>query len=1200
MAAIKLEKKQERIVTTLEGPLFVSAGAGSGKTFTLTQRVLHALRPGSKPRAQWADPQVPEAFLDSIDQVLAITFTTKAAEELKERIRAALVAEGMEREAAKVDSAWISTIHGMCSRIIRAHALDLGIDPAFTVIDDAEDLRRLAVEHVLRGVAAEEAQGEGAFRELVEAFALEGTGSSRALDSLMAILTAVLGKASSSVKGMDAFEQVPPSASPRELYDAYDEIAGAPSYANAEAAAGAMAALNGYLASERTLSDLRALADGCPKLSKRGRGMGKDEKAAVERANAARTAFLANAYLGARADALDELMPLARRVQAEYDALKAARSVLDNDDLLTRAYDALRRNPGVRAEFSGKFKMIMVDEFQDTAQQQVELVRLLCSPDGHELCTVGDAQQSIYRFRGADVSVFRNKKREVEHAGTVCDLDVNYRSHADILSFADRIFEGGASNRLGRDFLHLESCGEDRRRGARVLACADTSRRQAILAVGGSSDDRAACKAAAIAERFQRLRDTEGFSPSDMVILMTKLTKADAYADALRARGIPCIVSGGTSVFRRAPEVGVIRSLLAFLANPDDGDLGLKPLLASPMFGLGAQELLALATQFDGELGIADSRSLTGDTFLSGTLMEAFGELPVLARARDVLARALARVGRDPMPAIVRDAVNESGWLYRLQRGGATERAQAANILKALAIVDAESSGQEFAPRLVARAFAAHIDRVKESPAALNGASEDAVRIMTVHASKGLEFPVVAVAECDGVRPSADRFQTVDRGPRMLWTAFPNRFELASDKELLEAPDLDDEREGDVPGSAAEAFAYMRRESAGLDYEEAARLLYVALTRAREVAILAMGARFGTELLPGHASSLVGEVLARILPADEGNGGLPDLGPDHLDFPDAHAGDFQLMLLDDLKFPGGRAKISRAYGACDYPAAREGGGCEPGAAAVREEDGCAGERSFPLVTPADISYRVEAAPREARDAYSYTSLAAALHAEGEDRAPSAAGADDAGAEAELAARQPGDGLGAVAPDGRHDPSVGTDDGDPTALGSAFHAAAQWMVEMGCDAVPSERLDALCRVWSCTQTQRIRLEEALDRWRHSAIRAEALAWPSVRAEVPFFTHGSEALFAHGAYAEGAIDLLCTDPDDKSRALVIDYKTGGHADEDPGRLREKHRLQAGVYADVLHKAGYGSVSLRFVRVEQDDRDHPGQPQVVSYEL
>ena len=117
--------------------------------------------PGSKPRDEWADPAVPEPFLDGIDQVLAITFTEKAAAELKERIRAGLIAEGMETEAERADGAWISTIHGMCARIIRAHALDLGVDPGFSVAEYADDLKRRAAEHVLRRVSAEDAQGSG-------------------------------------------------------------------------------------------------------------------------------------------------------------------------------------------------------------------------------------------------------------------------------------------------------------------------------------------------------------------------------------------------------------------------------------------------------------------------------------------------------------------------------------------------------------------------------------------------------------------------------------------------------------------------------------------------------------------------------------------------------------------------------------------------------------------------------------------------------------------------------------------------------------------------------------------------------------------------------------------------------------------------------------------------------------------------------
>lgn len=1197
MVAIKLDAKQERIVKTLEGPLFVSAGAGSGKTFTLTQRIMYALRPGSKPQGQWADPQVPEPFLDSIDQVLAITFTEKAAEELKERIRAALIDEGMDAEAAKVDNAWISTIHGMCSRIIRAHALDLGLDPAFGVAEYAEDLKRAAVEHVLRRAIAEDATGAGAYDDLLAAFALENESGSYSARSLMAILFKVLSAASASVGGLGAFCQVRPAPSHVALMEAYREIALAPSYANAEAAQRALDALDAYVGSARDMEALRTCFASCDALSLRGRGMGKDEKAAVAEVRRERTLFFAESYLGMKGDALSQLMDLAADVQAEYEALKAEKSLLDNDDLLTRAYDALKDNPLVRAEFAGKFKMVMVDEFQDTAQQQVELVRLLCGADGRELCTVGDAQQSIYRFRGADVSVFRRKKKEVERSGqgVSCSLDVNFRSHADILAYADKIFEGGEGNPLGRDFLHLDSCGEATRKGARALVDPTTARRQAVLVAGGSSQERAQHKARAIAERFARLRAREGFAPGDMVILMKRLTDADVYARAVRAAGMPCVVAGGTSVFRQAPEVGAITALLAFLANPDDGQKGLMPLLTSPMFCLGATELLALATHIDPQAGIVDSRTLTGQVFLSGEIMEKFGELPLLTRAREVLGRAVRRVGNDRVADIVRDVVNESGWLFRLERSGqAQDRAVAANVLKALDIVERESAGRAFAPRLVARAYESHIAHIKESPAALNGADEDAVRIMTVHASKGLEFPVVAVAECDGISNDGDALQAVEREGRTYWSALPNRFALADDADMLTVPELDEDNvTHEVPERAAEAFAYMKRENRLLDYEEAARLLYVAITRAREVAILAFGVRFATELVPEHPTSLVGEVLSRILPVDQGNDGLPDLGAGRLDFSDSKEGDFQLIALSELNYPAKKG-VHRTYSIEEFgpDAGVDANGAAPEGSGLSAGGEGAGSRHVAIVTPAAVDYRLVPAERMPRASYSYSSISRELHAEAEDR--------------DVAVGTP-QGEGSDAADsGSHERSSSQaahagDATDATNLGSVVHDACQWMIETGSDEVPVERVDALCRYWGCTSEQRVRIDAAIDRWRGSKVRAEALRWPCVRAEVPFYSRGMEELGDRfGAYAEGAIDLLCTDPSDSGHALVIDYKTGGHADETPEQLREKHALQARVYADVLHKQGYGHVTLKFVRVEQPDPTDPTQPQVVTYNL
>ena len=136
---------QREVVQTLDEPVMVAAGAGSGKTFTLTQRIVGALLPG----ADGARP-----YLDSMDQVLAITFTKKAAAELRSRIKGLLLKEGLREQAHAVDDAWVSTIHGMASRILREHALEIGLDPAFEVISESLsiELREQAVDEVVREV----------------------------------------------------------------------------------------------------------------------------------------------------------------------------------------------------------------------------------------------------------------------------------------------------------------------------------------------------------------------------------------------------------------------------------------------------------------------------------------------------------------------------------------------------------------------------------------------------------------------------------------------------------------------------------------------------------------------------------------------------------------------------------------------------------------------------------------------------------------------------------------------------------------------------------------------------------------------------------------------------------------------------------------------------------------------------------------
>ncbi|MDB1817904.1 UvrD-helicase domain-containing protein [Collinsella aerofaciens] len=1204
-----LMPQQLQIVKTLDRPLFVSAGAGSGKTFTLTRRIVYALSPESGP------------FVEHLDQVLAITFTKDAAAEIRDRVRRALIEEGMDEEALTVDDAWISTIHGMCSRILRTHALELGIDPEFTVLTDTDELMDQAVEHVLGRATAPDAAPElaASLKALYAWYPMAGEGGPFGAGTTIKGLVRDLLELSSQLPGsMDDVCVARGQADTSALADAYRAALGA-SKAATEKAQMALDAIDAFEASGKTMADAARLMMSCtmPRASKAF----PKEQVELLKAEAA-DAFI-NIVLACGGPALDALVGLARSVEAEYRALKAAQSALDNNDLLRMAYEALRDYPAIREAYEGRFKMVMIDEFQDTDQMQVDLIRYLTGAGERALCTVGDAQQSIYRFRGAEVEVFRRQERKVDASGTaeaaavagaaadvpageLVKLVRNFRSHDEVLRYVARVFDGDDGG-LMQGFLDLEASD-----GRKDTLVADASRRQALFVAGGSTQERTQAKARAIAERFRALADA-GQPQGGMVLLLGRMTNADVYAQAFRDQGLDCVIAGG-SVFAQAAEVQTVRALVCALANPADTAQGLMPLLASPMFALGAQEFLALATKLDSETGETSRRNIDAG-IMSDFDVPGLQDLPLVTRAREVLRYALRRVGRDSFAAIARDVVNASGWFVRLAQRGPEGKAIAANVLKALdAVVEAEA---EFgnSPRSIALAF----DRFlagKEAPGALNEEGDGAVRIMTVHASKGLEYPVVAVAECFGVRKSSGAAQMgrVDGGAQVV--ALPARFDgvKLADGTFIKGDDvkkqfehafkgkgtslwLSPELMEDVcaTGSPAEAFVRLRNDDLRLSLEERARLLYVAMTRARELVILAMdaGVSRGKVCAPTFdaETDLTYEVLRRILPTDSLD--MPQLDSDRLVFDNSKPGDYELISLADFTFGEQAFEANASLDAegrlvrGDVDVADNAAHSTVPGPADPEPD------SFELVYPQAVGVRMGTCPFPARDSYSYSSIAAALHAETEDRAAEArVPMDESGDDAESDGSEMADAdVAAVEPAG-----------NPMALGSAFHAACQWLIEMGADALPAERADALARLWCLTPERRERFDVALDRWLKSAVRAELLAWPCVRAEVPFFSLGceDEDIARYGAYAEGAIDALATDPADPSRALVIDYKTGGTPDETPDQLLEKHALQARVYADVLHKAGFEAVTVKFVRVEQVDPANPCEPQVVTYSL
>ena len=1114
-----LNDSQRTIATTLDDPLFVEAGAGSGKTFTLTRRVAWALSEGSG-----ADGK---AFLSSLDQVLVITFTNAAAQEIKERVRATLRAAGMRDAALAVDSAWISTIHGMCGRILRRNALDLGLDPEFGVCGThrEDELVEQAVEQVVG--AARRSAGAGS----PEARAFEDLTYGGVVLRVLALVQV----AHSCANGFDDLRFGSGGHIARQMADltrSYEALASAKLTASAQnAVLPSLEALHAFAElapGERTVARAAEALESCK--------MPRSSKAIADVLGDAK-AELAHTRVLVALEQVHEFTPflldLAQRTDACYDELKRSLSLLDNDDLVTLALRAVQQNESVARRYAGRFKLVMVDEFQDTDTKQLKLISLLAGGDGSEdprhLATVGDAQQSIYRFRGADVAVFNERGTRVDEAGHV-RLDVNYRSAPDVLSFVDKVC-GGVHGVL-RGFMHLDPSptrkdGYHARSLPRICVEVASSRGR----VGGR---RVEVLAQQVADRLAWYRNA-GESAGDMALLLGSTTHADLYIDALRNRGLECVVTGG-STFTKAPEVGVMLALLRTLANPHDTQSGLFPLLSSDMFELDANDFLQLGSRRQQRLDAPTKRTI--DRGLES--LELYGDARPSARlqhAHDVLMAALASVATKPVADVCMDVLRDSGWLSRLEAQGAEGAAREANVLAAVRYIRDLTDELGLGPSRAAAEFAHWLEVSKVPPASLAGAERDTVRVMTIHASKGLEYPVVAVAECWN-NPRRDSG---------VWSA------AAGDgaKSVVITPGgtkVDDMTEDTLSDDLASLAYDICARNADDDGQEKARLLYVALTRAREALVLAMSVATSKS---GISSELAEGVTRALFEGDLPE--LPPAGQCMVDYGGTEPALVRHVALtreknDPIVIDDGGAMASLF--ADDKVGSAEGLSDEPREVALypMEAVGCLTARTL----------------RAREDVFSYSSALAGLES---------SDSNVRGRQPKLPPREERDAQAAGEP-------LASDEDKATNLGSAFHMIAQTMVQTGADPSP-ERVEALCRRWNLSARQRVRLDAALERWRTSELRKEALSWNVVRAEVPFFAPSGGS--PHGAYAEGAIDLLCTTSTAcEGPALVVDYKTGD-VGLGPEQVHARHAAQAELYASVLLSLGFSRVECAFFAVE-----------------
>ena len=1162
MADTRYTPGQEKTIKTLDKPLFVAAGAGSGKTFTLTQRIVWALKEGSG-----ADRK---PYLNSLDQALIITFTNAAATEIKERVREALEKEGLHSAALQVDDAWISTIHGMCSRILKIHALDLNLDPEFEIIDDMtrNQLVNISIEEVLRELSQDES-----YAEFLSTYA----GNRDALKSRIEML---ISYAQSSPVGMDAISFVGDSSDLEVLKAELESLCGA-----LEALKGAIAAtkpdeaeqlrsVQSELSSKLqqhlvlSLTDFdQAFWDSLQKALKIGRS---SKEIKIVKDEAAYQLKVCSALFGLIQDMSEGqcLKDVTGQVYMLFNQKKRAIGGLDNDDLLHLTAKVFEEHPEIAAVYTDKFKLVMVDEFQDTDQQQVQMIKSLSGKDAQYLTTVGDAQQSIYRFRGADVDVFFRRQAEVPEDLQPRLVD-NFRSHNEILRFVAKVCsaEGMIANFMDLSAGREEPTTPFIAHSPRVYFEV-TKFEKSGNSKPGDDVSRKQLVAHQLADRINTLMQDENIQAKDIAILMKSVKKAQPYIEALRTFGIESVVSGA-STFGEQPEVQLIGSLLQALANMYDSYEGLFPVLSSEIFSLDASDLLLLGTNF-GENGQRITNRDIAESVVNDVCNPPFEISPKLKNALEVLSNARNSLSYKRVSDVIKKVVLDAGWISRLQKMGNEGQSKIANIFAALEQIDSLQKELSIGVASVAKAFSQWCNTAKESPKVLHCSTQNAVTFMTIHASKGLEFPVVAVVGAvSGPKAGAG-------SEPFLHIRKDNSYQIAfssSTKKLHELYDGCHE----VPTSIDECKSllewrmFLETQENEFEEQEQNRRLYVALTRAREAVILTSTIDLTKEgISPRYTRKITNALFEE---------------------PPLSAGEHQFEYGGDF---AGCMRVVQGSGKKDEPIQVEGlelaepfgGKPEPTVSNPSEEKNPQAEETFDLYEKVELSVAPEATYDQRKGFFSYSSAHQQMAANFKGENNKALEEECQAQSLEYAADnlQPTTETSVVLPDTLADDGV-----DPTSLGSAFHELAQIMVEAQ-SKVDDNTIDRLCLKNSVPQRAVSRVKQALELWSNSAIRQEALAHDVVIAESPFTLQVDSE---YGNYVEGAIDLLAYNKGSKD-ALVVDYKTGDKG-LSAAQIYEHHQMQANFYAYVLMQRGFTKVECAFVCVEVEEA---GQPHVARY--
>jgi len=831
-------ERQNLAISSHDKSMVVTAGAGTGKTYVLVRKYIDLL--------ETRGVRVPE--------ILALTYTEKAAAEMKERIRAELslrTGQFWERANEEFLVAPVQTFHSFCAQILREFPIEAGLEPGFGVLDEQQMARihdesfetlvttpgngpsydalvrilsiteQKTLKEMLRemygkrreygdffsALAYDERAIPAAWQEKVHAFR-DAEIAALVRDPEFSALVRKLSEFALACEGVDD-KAARYAQEIRPFLKHLTPESGASLFC--DAVKGFLAQKMGNVGSKKNWqgNDLAEF-----KAARKRLVFILEQKEWLCRL----TVDPADPLVTGAVRILSDLSYVFARYRELADTAKFSLGGLDFSDLILHAQKLVTGDrPLVAAHLATRFRYILVDEFQDTDPAQFAIILALIGkpgPDTDSLFIVGDPKQSIYLFRDADVTRFKEAQQIIGAAcqGTVINLDTSFRSTGPVLDLANFLF--------GRLFYSVEKPWEF---GYEPVNCSDARKDHAgtvelmLVAKEETGPGTKRAEAALVARKIQRLvaAPAEVYEEcpdhtfekrparyGDVAILLEQRTNLSYYLAALSRYGIPYYVHGGTGFYGRQ-EIFDLYNIFSFLLNRHD-DVSLLGALRSPYFGISDTELFYLTRNYPGTLWEKLCRS--AETKTSGSLV----------RARDLLSSWLEYAGRTGLSVLLRKILADSG-IYAVY-GALSEGGQMlANIEKLAAIVRSrEENGPYALCDLTGDLQRSMEDEEREGEAPLDAAlAQNAVNIMTVHAAKGLEFPIVVVPD--------------------MGTGFRERFSqimIGDDTRLvgIRVPDpRDDYAPADSPVLAA--LREMQREK---ERAEKKRLLYVALTRARD------------------------------------------------------------------------------------------------------------------------------------------------------------------------------------------------------------------------------------------------------------------------------------------------------------------------------------------------------------------------------